>query len=188
LGELRTFGASLPSYQNGIDPHMRRALIELLFNKALNAFDHKQYDSSWRCLDEAKRLTMFMMTEDELRVARAVIKARGAKVLNGWRMEAFENLMKKSKEAIAAEVLYRAADLIADSQESRFYSIRLAQRHTNAMSVILLLLCTLFLLLSLSAPDIWHPSALSDSEKNGYNPMILLGAFLVGGIGAVSAP
>jgi len=184
LGDLRTFHARLASYENQTDPHMRLETVNLLFEKAWHAFKQKQYDSSWKCLEEADRLMLFLMTDDERKSARDIIKSQGAKKLNGWRRDSFRCLMKKSKGAATPEILYMALGLINDSQESRFHGIRLAQRHTNTISIILLVLSILFLINAFYLPD--HLSAISalKAESSTSNPQILVGAFLMGGMGA----
>jgi hypothetical protein len=196
LAELRMFGAQLRVYQGGEGPGTLFPCVALSFQKALSEADHGQREASWRCLEEARRLTFFLMDADELRIARTVLKARGAKVLNGWRAAAFERLMDKSKEAPTSTLLYRAAILIADSQESRFHSINLAQRHTNTMSLILLSLSTLFLLFVSVVPELRQsissaqhilsvvPELGQSISSAQHSSVVLVGSFLLGGIGA----
>ena len=46
------------------------------------------------------------------------------------------------------------------------------------------LICVFFLFPSFWISEIWHSSAPLDSDKNSYNPAILVGSFVIGGIGA----
>jgi hypothetical protein len=184
IGELRRTETKLSAYQlkGKWGPPYQAALS--FFSKALTAFYQHDFEGSWKCLSEARRLELAIMESNELAAERLAIEEEGRTKLNGWRYAAFKKLIKEYEEEDKIEYLVRALSLIADSQQTTFYNISLIRMQAKLMACLLILLSIMFLAFSTQL------SGLQESlpEKGDLVPnhywIILVSSFLLGSMGA----
>jgi len=181
IGELRRTETRLSAYQlKGKSGTPYKAALSF-FSKALTAFYQHDYEGSWKCLSEVRRLELSIMEPNELAAHRVEIEEEGRIKLNGWRAAAFKRLMK---EDTTLEYLNHASSLIADSQETKFYNISLMRMQANLMAWLLIIISIIFLVFSTQLSGLQEPL----SEKAGLNGnhywTILVSAFLLGSMGA----
>jgi hypothetical protein len=177
LGDLRRVATRLSAYPQtrAFDSHY--TAMNVILAKALMAFYQKDYDGSWKCLDDALRRELFIMSKDDLASQCKIIKEQGLKKLDGWRLDAFREIMKLNSEKPSPELLSQASSLISDSQETRFYSIQLIQRQVNVI-VTTLVVCSVLFLLNMAALGALNINITDFKAKH------LTGSFLLGAIGA----
>jgi hypothetical protein len=181
IGELRRTETRLSAYQlKGKYGTAYKAALSF-FAKALTAFYQHDYDGSWKCLSEVRRLELSIMEPDELAACRVEIEEEGRTKLNGWRATAFKKLLRDSEKERTIDYLYRALGLISDSQETKFYNIHLISMQANLMACLLIIISIAFLAFSTQLTGLQEP--LSEKSGNHYWT-ILVSAFLLGSVGA----
>jgi hypothetical protein len=184
LGELRRMEARLSACQIKSDTDLSFYKASWAsFAKAEAAFQQSDYEGGWKCLFDAQRHALFLMNVEQLGAMRIVLEEQADAKLNGWRAEACRKLLKKSTDQESVLALATAHDLLADSQETKFYNIKLLQRQTNLMAITLFVLSVLFLSISFWLPDLWLPVNQSLGGAK-YRFPLLLAVFVLGGVGA----
>jgi hypothetical protein len=191
IGELRRTETRLSAYQlRGKWGSPYQAALSF-FSKALTAFYQHDFEGSWKCLSEVRRLELSMMEPNELAAERVAIEEEGRTKLNGWRSVAFKRIMKEAEKQETLEYLDRALSLISDSQETRFYNISLMRMQANLMAFLLIMLSILFLVFSsqltgLSSQLTGLQESLPETGNLGGNHYwtILVSSFLLGSMGA----
>jgi hypothetical protein len=184
IGELRRTETRLSAYQlKGIwGPPYQAALS--FFSKALTAFYQHDFEGSWKCLFEARRLELAIMKPNELAAERLAIEEEGRTKLNGWRSAAFKRIIKEAEKEDKIEYLDRALSLIADSQETRFYNISLMRMQANLMACVLILLSIMFLIFSSQLTGLQESLPEKGNLGGNHYWTILLSSFLLGSMGA----
>ena len=105
IGELRRTETRLSAYQlTGKWGAPYKAALSF-FSKALTAFYQHDYEGSWKCLSEVRRLELCIMDSNELAAHRVEIEEEGRIKLNGWRAAAFKRLLKESEKENTSDFL-----------------------------------------------------------------------------------
>ncbi|KLU21987.1 hypothetical protein EOS_33145 [Caballeronia mineralivorans PML1(12)] len=177
LGDLRRVSTRLSAYPQTRAQDLNYYATQIILARALMAFYQNDYGGSWKCLGDALRRELFLMNKDDLASQCKIIKEQGLRKLDGWRLDAFRDIMKLNSEKISPALLSQASWLIADSQETAFYSIQLIQRQVNVIVTTLVVSSGLFLL-NMNALGALNVGAVNFSVKQ------LTGSFLLGAIGA----
>ena len=184
IGELRRTETRLSAYQlKGKWGASYQAALSF-FSKALTAFYQHDFEGSWKCLSEVRRLELAIMEPMELAAERILIEEEGRTKLNGWRSAAFKRMMKEADKEETPEHLDRALSLISDSQDTRFYNISLMRMQANLMACLLIMISVLFLVFSVQLTGLQKPLPESGDLGGNHYWTILVSAFLLGSMGA----
>jgi hypothetical protein len=184
MGELRRTETRLSAYQLKGKWGATYKVALSFFSKALTAFYQHDYEGSWKCLWEVRRLELSIMEPNELAAHRVEIEEEGRIKLNGWRAAAFKRLLKDADKEKTLDYLNHALSLIADSQETKFYNISLMRMQANLMASLLIIISIIFLAFSTQLSGLQEPlSEKGDLSGNHYWTM-LVSAFLLGSMGA----
>ncbi|HNW54858.1 MAG TPA: hypothetical protein PKN21_11345 [Bacteroidales bacterium] len=157
-----------------------------LLRDAERYLQQNKIDEGWKSFHAAQRLTICVMTDQEL-LAVAKSLFREAEKFNEWRKEAIINLLGKRPEGVTAiptaEALTHASELRDEAYDNLFYLNRLVRN-------LFWMLCTL-LFLTISGIVIYFIGIIGEMGKNYVTDLsltgYLVGVLLFGLLGALTS-